>query len=48
MKGQMTIIIITHREALLAVADEVYEWIAHAGKERPLRKQSCLGKLIVC
>jgi ATP-binding cassette subfamily B protein/subfamily B ATP-binding cassette protein MsbA len=25
MKGQMTIIIITHREALLAVADEVYE-----------------------
>jgi ABC-type transport system involved in cytochrome bd biosynthesis fused ATPase/permease subunit len=24
MKGQMTILIITHREALIALADEVY------------------------
>jgi ABC-type bacteriocin/lantibiotic exporter with double-glycine peptidase domain len=25
MKGQMTIIIITHREALLTLADEIYQ-----------------------
>jgi ABC-type transport system involved in cytochrome bd biosynthesis fused ATPase/permease subunit len=38
MKGQMTILIITHREALIALADEVYTM--HHGVLIPTQSES--------
>ena len=36
MKGQMTILIITHREALIALADEVYSMQSGVLVETPI------------
>ncbi|MFM8572525.1 MAG: ATP-binding cassette domain-containing protein, partial [Pirellula sp.] len=41
MKGQMTILIITHREALIALADEVYTM--HSGVLVPTQNESLIS-----